>query len=172
FFPSLLLALLLMAASSSYPTRSSDRARIAATQFSTTFRTLPELVEAAAEMIQQRWQPQPAPTWVTCVPSRNHAELVPDFALRLATRLKLPFVTAVTKVRDNEQQKLQQNRYHRCHNLDGVFSVTGDIPNGPVLLVDDIVDSSWTMTVVAALLRRAGSGPVWPLALASTSGQD
>src|SRR5271168_1984119 len=41
FFLSLLLALLFMAASSSYPTRSSDRARNAATQISTTFRTSP-----------------------------------------------------------------------------------------------------------------------------------
>src|SRR5271154_2747695 len=41
FLLSLLLALLFMAASSSYPTRSSDRARNAATQISTTFRTSP-----------------------------------------------------------------------------------------------------------------------------------
>ena len=38
---------------------------------------------------------------------------------------------------------------------------------GPVLLVDDILDSRWTFTVVAALLRLAGSGPVFPLALAA-----
>src|SRR5271156_5445852 len=42
FLLSLLLALLFMAASSSYPTRSSDRARNAATQISTTFRTSPK----------------------------------------------------------------------------------------------------------------------------------
>lgn len=106
------------------------------------------------------------------MPSRNHPELVPDFARRLAARLELPFVQAVTKVRNNEQQKLQQNRYHQCHNLDGVFAVMEGIPNGPVLLVDDIVDSAWTMTVVAALLRQAGSGLVWPVALATTSAGD
>jgi Holliday junction resolvasome RuvABC DNA-binding subunit len=39
----LFLALLLIAASSSYPTRSSDRARIAATQILTIFRTSPSL---------------------------------------------------------------------------------------------------------------------------------
>jgi ATP-dependent DNA helicase RecQ len=38
-----------------------------------------------------------------------------------------------------------------------------------VLLVDDVVDSGWTLTVLAALLRQAGSGPVLPLALASTA---
>lgn len=37
-----------------------------------------------------------------------------------------------------------------------------------VLLVDDMVDSRWTMTVAAWLLRTHGSGEVWPLALAQT----
>ena len=37
------------------------------------------------------------------------------------------------------------------------------------LLVDDVVDSRWTITVIAALLRQAGSGPVYPVALASTA---
>lgn len=131
-----------------------------------------DLVTAVTEMIRERWQPEPAPTWVTCVPSRNHPELVPNFARRLAASLNLPFVEAVTKERDNRPQKLQQNRYHQCRNLDGVFAITPEIPNGPVLLVDDMVDSAWTMTVIAALLRRAGSGPVWPVALASTSTGD
>ncbi len=102
-------------------------------------------------------------------PSRNHPRLVPDFARQLAARLNLPFVEAVTKERDNRPQKLQQNRYHQCLNLDGVFAIADGIPDGPVFLVDDMVDSIWTMTVVAALLRQAGSGPVWPVALASTS---
>ncbi len=43
-----------------------------------------ELVEAVAEMMHERWQPEPAPEWVTCVPSGNHPDLVPDFARRLA----------------------------------------------------------------------------------------
>ena len=38
---------------------------------------------------------------------------------------------------------------------------------GAVLLVDDLVDSRWTLTVAARALRRAGSGPVLPFVLAS-----
>lgn len=128
-----------------------------------------ELVAASAEMILQRWQPDSTPTWVTCVPSKNHPELVPDFAKRLADALGLPFLPVVRKIRDNEPQKLQQNRFRQCQNLDGAFGVEGTVPKSPVLLVDDVFDSGWTMTVVAALLREAGSGEVLPFALASAS---
>lgn len=131
-----------------------------------------DLVEAVAEMILERWCPDPPPSWVTCVPSHRHPALVPDFAKRLAGRLGLLFVDAVGKVRENQPQKLQQNRFHQCNNLDGVFEIIDAIPQEPVLLVDDITDSGWTLTVLAALLRRAGSGPVWPLALAVTSAGD
>lgn len=131
-----------------------------------------ELVEAMVEMIQQRWHPNPAPQWVCCVPSRNHPELVPDFARRLAVRLGLPFVDAINKVKNNHPQKGQQNRFHQCRNLDGAFAVTQLYRGQPVLLVDDIVDSGWTLTVIAALLQQAGSGVVYPVALASSSVKD
>jgi ATP-dependent DNA helicase RecQ len=128
-----------------------------------------ELVEAAAQMLEQRWLPQPAPAWLTCVPSPRHPDLVPDLAHRLANRLGLPFLAIIDKVRDNAPQKQQQNRFHQCHNLDGVFALSQVPPPDPVLLVDDVVDSGWTLTVLAVLLRQAGSGPVFPLALASTA---
>ena len=83
--------------------------------------------------------------------------------------MKLPLVEAIIKIRDNQQQKFQQNRFHQCRNLDGVFQVRNVLAQQPVLLVDDVVDSGWTMTVIAALLKQAGSGPVFPVALATTS---
>jgi ATP-dependent DNA helicase RecQ len=131
-----------------------------------------ELVDAMAEMIVDRWEPSPAPTWVCCVPSLKHPELVPAFAQRLAAQLGIPFVDAVAKVRDNEPQKGQQNSFHQSHNLDGVFEITQLKKGQPVLLVDDVVDSGWTLTVIAALLQQAGSGVVYPVALASSSVKD
>ena len=126
-----------------------------------------ELVEACAEMVLERWQPAPFPQLVTCIPSHRHPELVPGFAARLAQRLGLPFQQLIAKVRDNEPQKFQQNRFHQCRNLDGAFEASGDVPAVPLLLVDDVYDSGWTLTVGARLLRERGSGPVFPLALAS-----
>ena len=43
------------------------------------------------------------------------------------------------------------------------------LPPVPVLLVDDMVDSGWTLTVAAVLLQHHGSGPVYPFTLAKTS---
>jgi ATP-dependent DNA helicase RecQ len=60
-----------------------------------------------------------------------------------------------------------QNSYQQAHNLAGAYAVNEDQTQaGPVFLVDDIVDSRWTVTVIAALLREAGAGPVFPVALA------
>lgn len=129
------------------------------------------LVDGVAEMIRHRWPAAQGLRWVTCVPSLRHPGLVPDFAARLAAALGLPFQPIVQKRRETEPQKQMENRFHQCHNLDGVFGISGDAAafGGAVLLVDDVSDSGWTMAVIARLLREAGSGPVFPLALASAA---
>jgi ATP-dependent DNA helicase RecQ len=127
-----------------------------------------ELVAAAARMIREVWKPDVA--WVTCVPSHRHVDLVPSFAGRLAAALELPFVEAVRKVRENEPQKASFNSAQQLRNVWGAFEIQGEVPDGPVLLVDDTVDSRWTLTVIGAALREAGSGPVVPFALAENRG--
>jgi ATP-dependent DNA helicase RecQ len=129
-----------------------------------------ELVEAVSDMVRDDWKPDPYPTWVTAVPSRRRPDLVPDLARRIADRLGLPFYPALEKVRDTKQQKYMQNSAKQAANALDAFAVTGDCYDGPVLLVDDMVDSRWTLTVCGALLREAGSGPVYPVALATTAG--
>jgi ATP-dependent DNA helicase RecQ len=128
------------------------------------------LVTACAELVGH-WQPQPAPTWITCIPSLRHQTLVPDFAQRLASALHLPFHPVIRKTAERPPQKDMANSAHQALNLDGAFQIVGGtVPRGPVLLVDDIVDSRWTMTVGAWLLRSHGSGEVFPLALAVAGG--
>jgi ATP-dependent DNA helicase RecQ len=127
------------------------------------------LIDGCLQMIDS-WAPEPKPTWLTCVPSLNHPELVPDFAQRLATRLGIPFVPAVQKTNENRPQKEMRNSFQQAHNLDGAFAVqTEPMPEGAVFLLDDMVDSRWTFTVIAALLRQAGCPAVFPLALAMNS---
>jgi ATP-dependent DNA helicase RecQ len=125
-----------------------------------------DLVDAAARLVQHAWSPSPPPTWVTCVPSSQHPELVPSFARRLADALGLPFVEVVQKTRRTRPQKEMENSAQQARNVVGAFAVVGPLPDGPVLLVDDIVDSGWTLTAVGTMLRETGSGPVHPFALA------
>ena len=68
-------------------------------------------------------------------------------------------------------QKEMENSHQQFRNVDGAFAVEGaSVRPEPLLLIDDIVDSRWTLTVIAAELGRAGSGPVHPLALARAQG--
>ena len=128
-----------------------------------------DLVRACVNLVRE-WAPQPAPAWVTCIPSRRHPNLVPDFARRLADALGLPFHAVLEKTDDRPEQKTMANSSQQARNIDGSLAVTGAaLPDGPVLLVDDMVDSRWTITVAAWLLTSRGSGPVYPLALASTA---
>ena len=61
------------------------------------------------------------------------------------------------------------NSIQQARNIDGSLAITKQpAPAGPVWLVDDMVDSRWTLTVAAWLLRKNGSGEVFPLALALT----
>lgn len=126
-----------------------------------------QLVDAFVSMIN-KWNPSPSPKWVTCIPSLNHPNLVPDFAQKVANKLNLPFMAAIKKTKQNQPQKTMNNSYHQAKNLDGVFEIDGIIPNTPVLLIDDIIDSGWTVTVASAILQQKGSGPVFPASLATT----
>ena len=62
------------------------------------------LVDACVDLTT-RWGPRPAPEWVTCIPSRRHPNLVPDFAERLAMQLGLPFHQVLEKDEDRAEQK-------------------------------------------------------------------
>ena len=130
-----------------------------------------ELVAASVELIRHRWDPAPRPEWATAIPSRTRPELVAGFVRRLAEALDIPFVPCLEKVRDIHPQKDMENSVQQARNVLGAFAVTGPVPSGPVLLVDDIVDSGWTLTVAGIALRRAGSGPVLPFALAKAAGK-
>lgn len=126
-----------------------------------------DLVAACAALVKA-WDPDPAPAWVTAIPSLRHPDLVPDFAGRLAQRLGLQFHGVFAKTDARPEQKTMANSAQQAFNLDGSMAVRQAPWRTPVLLIDDMVDSRWTMTVATWLLRRHGSGPVWPLALALT----
>jgi ATP-dependent DNA helicase RecQ len=124
------------------------------------------LVHAAAALIGERWRPEPAPEWVTAIPSRRHPHLVANFAEHLAAVLGLPFLLALQRSGDPAEQKLMANSAMQARNVQGTLTVAGPMSRGAVLLIDDVVDSGWTLTLAGWLLRQGGSGTVHPFVLA------
>ncbi|HUF99440.1 MAG TPA: RecQ family ATP-dependent DNA helicase [Ilumatobacter sp.] len=128
------------------------------------------LIDALADMIRV-WQHDLPFQWVTAVPSLRTPRLVASVAERLAALLGLPFAPVVSRVADRPPQKTQANAFHLERNVAGAFRVAKP-PAGAVLLIDDLFDSGWTLTEVGRVLRRAGSGRVYPVVLASSLGRD
>jgi ATP-dependent DNA helicase RecQ len=131
------------------------------------------LVDGSVTAIQTRWRPVPAPEWVTCVPSMSRPGMLEAFAADLAGRLGIPYVPAITVRAGGAPQAEQQNSAQQLRNVHDKLAADASLVRaGPVLLVDDIVDSGWTLTLAGALLRDAGSGEVLPFALAAASARD
>jgi ATP-dependent DNA helicase RecQ len=96
--------------------------------------------------------------------------MVGGFAEAVAAELKLPYVDCITTSADGESQKAMQNSVLQLENARAKLGIRGAaVLPGPVLLIDDLVDSRWTMTVAGSLLREHGSGPVHPFALAAAA---
>jgi ATP-dependent DNA helicase RecQ len=105
---------------------------------------------------------------VVAVGSRSRPELVRSVAENVATVGRLPLLGTVSGPgpvggRTNSAQRVKA--------LYGRFGVPPELAaalaglSGPVLLVDDYIDSGWTMALVARELRTAGASVVLPLAL-------
>jgi ATP-dependent DNA helicase RecQ len=73
---------------------------------------------ACVKMIRE-WNPQPKPTWVTCVPSLRHPDLVPNFARRLAARWVCRFIWSSRKQTNRPEQKTMANSTQQARNIDG-----------------------------------------------------
>ena len=126
-----------------------------------------ELVERSAEVLIPLLE-KAGITHITCVPSLR-SNLVPDFAERLARKCGKKYVELLQKT-PAAQQKTMENSAHQCANAFRSFSVIkgANVPK-KVLLIDDIVDSKWTLTVCGYRLMECGCQEVYPFALADSS---
>ena len=106
--------------------------------------------------------------YICSVPSLRSG-IVADFAMRLADRLGMEYVSLLEKS-PTRQQKEMENSAFQCANAFGSFRVIPgrEMPER-VLLVDDVVDSRWTLTVCGYRLMEAGCAAVYPFALADSS---
>ena len=115
------------------------------------------LVTAAAELIQTNWKPDPPPQWVTAIPSRRHAELVRDFAQRLAASLGLPFVPALRQHRETQPQKEMRCSALQLRNVLRAFEVM----EAPALAASGAEPAAGGLTRMFQASGPAGARGLW-----------
>lgn len=107
------------------------------------------------------------------VPSLRRENLVPNFSERLADSLGLNYVNSVTKTVEAQEQKTLLNSAKQEENIKNSIAIDRkNIQNKRILLVDDMVDSRWSFTVIAAKLLEEGAKEVYPYALVNTGNGD
>jgi len=122
---------------------------------------------------QARWAGQGRPVAVVSMPSRTKPELVRSLAQAMCGIGQLPYLGELSLDFGGPSGQRGGNSAYR---LAGVWdrivvgpelaSAVSSYGRGPVLLIDDLVDSRWTLTVAGRALRQAGVDQVLPLVLA------
>ncbi len=103
-------------------------------------------------------------TCITYVPPRGGKPHVPRLAEELAQRLRLQLIHTASRTGQEERQSVLKNQIQRAQNAAVAFAI--DEPcRAPILLIDDLTVSGWTLTTLAALLRYDGCRLVLPAAL-------
>ena len=135
-----------------------------------------QLADAMVKVLAS-WDWKLRPAAVVAMPSRTRPELIASLAQRIAAIGRLPYLGALGYATDDGPGPRRHNSAQRMAALWRALTVPPDLSDalnsdlaGPVLLIDDQIDTGWTMTVAAMLLRNAGAPAVLPLALAVTTG--
>jgi ATP-dependent DNA helicase RecQ len=130
------------------------------------------LIQACAKVLGE-WPWSERPAAIVSMPSRRRPSLVRSIAEGLSQLGRLPHLGSLELVGAGPEGAPGGNSVYRLSSVWQRFEVSEQMASEldalagrPVLLVDDLVDSRWTMTVAGRELRRHGSGPVLPFALA------
>ena len=121
------------------------------------------------------WDWEDRPVAVATLPSRAHPLLIESLGQRIAGIGRLPYLGAMTYVNGGPGPR-RHNSAQRLQSLWDAFGVPETLAaalagaRGPVLLIDDRIETGWTITVAAKLLREAGAPAVLPLVLAVNAG--
>jgi ATP-dependent DNA helicase RecQ len=134
-----------------------------------------ELLRACARVLAS-WGWAERPGAVVAMPSRRRPALVTGLAHGLARMGRLPYLGELSLAHGGPTGGPGGNSAFRLAAVwerivvgEELRGRLGTVASAPVLLVDDLVDSRWTMTVAGRELRRAGAAAVLPFALASTA---
>ena len=132
---------------------------------------VPDDVVRAAVSVLAAWDWENRPVAVLALDSERHRRLVSSLARRLA---ELGRMTDLGTLEYHPQRRAvgAANSAYRVAALDGSWSAPApevSAVTGPVLLVDDLTDTGWTLTMAARVLRQAGVPEVLPFAMAAVN---
>ena len=135
-----------------------------------------EPVVAAVIKVLAAWDWAQRPAGVLTLPSRTRPRLITSLGRQLASVGRLSYLGALAYTREDGPGPRRHNSAQRLSSLWHTLEIPDDVRaavgtlDGPVLVVDDRIETGWTMTVAARLLRQAGAPAVLPFALAVTAG--
>ncbi|KRF01015.1 recombinase RecQ [Nocardioides sp. Soil777] len=129
---------------------------------------VPPSLAAGLMTVMKDWSSEWAerPVAIVHVESATRPQLVADLAAGLSRVMQLP-VVGTWAIADPSvgPGRGATNSAQRVAAVTRRYELRADVPAGPVLLVDDLVVTGWTLTVAAVALRDAGASAVLPVAL-------
>lgn len=134
---------------------------------------LPRKLRAFVNRVLEDWKAEAllSPIGVVAVASFCRPRLAESFAAEVAGLLAVPILGHLW-VRERDESSRANSARRVAALYAGIepspsLLEPGVLASGQVVLVDDLVDSGWTMTMCARAIRRMGAGRVLPFAIAS-----
>jgi len=129
---------------------------------------VPDAVVQAAVDVLKAWGWKERPVAVLGLDSERHPQLIGSLVTRLAELGRLQNLGTLYYRPQRRPVTAANSAYRVAALTDSWEAPTLDV-SGPVLLVDDLVDTGWTMTMATQVVRAAGAPAVLPFAIASVS---
>ncbi|MDH6243767.1 RecQ family ATP-dependent DNA helicase [Mycobacterium sp. OTB74] len=129
---------------------------------------VPDAVVQAAVQVLKAWGWETRPVAVMGLDSDGHPQLIRSLVDRLAELGRLQNLGTL-QYRPQRRPVTAANSAYRVAALADSWDIPTLDMTGPVLLVDDLADTGWTLTMAARVVRAAGAPAVLPFAIASVS---
>jgi ATP-dependent DNA helicase RecQ len=142
----------------------------------------PALLQACVQVLREwaapdgrgrAWSSAGRPVAIVSMPSRSKPVLVESLARGISEIGRIPYLGPLELQHGGPSGGRGGNSAYRLAGVwdrivagPGTAAALAEARGGTVMLIDDLVDSRWTMTVAGRALRQAGAGAVLPLALA------
>ncbi|MEE2522485.1 RecQ family ATP-dependent DNA helicase [Pseudarthrobacter sp. J75] len=119
------------------------------------------------------WSGAGRPAAIVSMPSRSKPQLVESLARGISEIGRIPYAGQLEPAHGGPTGSRGGNSAYRLAGVWDRLVVGPELaaglaaaPGSTVLLIDDLVDSRWSLTVAGRALRQAGAGAVLPLVLA------